>query len=144
MQDLGGSARAGTVRDWMSRNPVTVSPDLPVKQVIRLMRARGIRHVLVMDGDRLAGIVSDRDVRRLLLDGEPQVFPGSPIGHLMTVCPVTVSPEALLTEAARGMLEMKIGALPVVEDDRPVGILTKSDALEALLEWAKGDRGPKR
>ncbi len=126
----------------MSRNPVTVPPDFPVKQVIRLMRARGIRHVLVIDGGRLAGIVSDRDVRRLLLDGEPQVFPGSPVGQLVTASPVTVSPETSLTEAARGMLEMKIGALPVVEDDRPIGILTKSDALEALLVWAEG--GPAR
>ena len=131
----------GTVRDWMSRNPVTVSPEVPVKQVIRLMRAQGIRHVLVMEGARLAGIVSDRDVRRLLLDEESRVCPGSPVGHLMSVGPVTVAPEAPLTEAARGMLDMKIGALPVVEDDRPIGILTKSDVLEALLAWAEGDPG---
>jgi CBS domain-containing protein len=141
MERLMESESVGMVRDWMSRDPVTVPPDLAVRQVIRLMRARGIRHVLVMDGDRLAGIVSDRDVRRLLLDGEPHVLPSSPIGHVMTACPVTVSPEAPLTEAARALLEMKIGALPVVENDRPVGVLTKSDALEALLTWAEGGAG---
>lgn len=133
------SGRLGTVRDWMSRNPVTVSPELSVEQVIRLMLARGIRHALVMDGDRLAGIVSNRDLRRPLIGGEPPLVPGSPVGRVMTECPVTVSPEALLTEAAREMLDRKIGALAVVETDRPIGILTKSDALEALLTWAEGE-----
>lgn len=112
-----------------------------MEQVIRLMRARGIRHVLVMDGERLAGIVSNRDVLRLLLGGERLLSPGAPIAQIMTENPVRVSPEAPLTEAAREMLDRRIGALPVVEGDRPIGILTKSDAFEALLAWAEGDLG---
>lgn len=126
----------------MSRNPVTVSPDLTVEHVARLMLGRGIRHVLVVDGEHLAGIVSNRDVRRLLIGGEPALSPGSPVGRVMTESPVTVSPEVPLAEAARAMLDRKIGALPVVEGDRPIGILTRSDALEALLAWAEGGRGP--
>ncbi len=139
--DATPSARLGRVRDWMSRNPVTVSSERSVEQVIRLMRARGIRHVLVMDGERLAGIVSNRDVLRLLLGGERLLSPGAPIAQIMTENPVRVSPEAPLTEAAREMLDRRIGALPVVEGDRPIGILTKSDAFEALLAWAEGDLG---
>lgn len=127
----------GQVRNWMSRNPVTVPVEHSVGQVARLMQAQGIRHVLVMDGDRLAGIVSNRDVRGLLTDAEPHVFPGSPITRVMSENPVTVSPETRLTDAAREMLERRIGALPVVEGDRPIGILTKSDALEALVTWAE-------
>ena len=136
--DAVRSGKAGTVRDWMSREPVTVTPEASVEHVIRLMRARAIRHLLVMDGERLAGIVSNRDVRRLLLGGEHSIPPSAPVRQVMTESPVTVSPETPLTVAARELLDRKIGALPVVEGDRPIGILTKSDALEALLAWAEG------
>jgi acetoin utilization protein AcuB len=120
----------------MSRNLVTVPPDRRVAHVVRLMQVEGIRHVLVVEGGRLAGIVSNRDVRSLLIDGEAHVFPASPISQVMTENPVTTAPEVPLTLAARAMLERKIGALPVLDGDRPVGILTRSDALEALLAWA--------
>ena len=132
------SEKAGTVRDWMSREPVTVTSDSPIEHAIRLMRARGIRHLLVMDGERLAGIVSNRDVRRLLLGGEQTIPPSAPVSRIMTEALVTVSPQTSLTVAARELLDRKIGALPVVEGDRPMGILTKSDALEALLAWVEG------
>lgn len=122
----------------MSREPVTVAPEFSVVDVMGLMRARGIRHVLVIDGERLAGIVSNRDVRRLPIGGERSVPRSTPVARVMTESPLTVSPDTLLTVAARELLDRKIGALPVVEDDRPIGILTRSDALEALLTWAEG------
>lgn len=127
----------GTVADWMTHEPVTVSEETPLAQVLGLMRARAIRHVLVMQGERLAGIFSNRDVSRMLDGSEPRALPDLPIAALMTENPVTVSPEAPLLEAARAILEGKIGALPVTEDGRPVGILTSQDALEALLAWAE-------
>src|SRR3970040_679659 len=130
--------KAGTVRGWMSGEPLTVTPEASVEHVIRLMRARAIRHLLVMDGERLAGIVSTRAVRRLLLAGEHAMPPSAPVRQVMTESPVTVSPETPLVVAARELLDRKIGALPVVVGDRPIRILTKSDALEALLAWAEG------
>ena len=123
----------GTVRDWMSRAPVHVAPDVSVAHVAGLMRSEGIRHVLVMDGELLVGVVSDRDVRGLRLEGEPTVAPSSPVARVMSESPVTVGLDTPLTEAVRAMLEHKIGALIVLDADRPVGILTRSDALEALL-----------
>jgi CBS domain-containing protein len=134
------TALVGQVKDWMSRRPAMVPLQRTVGQVTALMRAQAIRHVLVMDGDRLAGIVSNRDVRALVLEGEPNLLPDSPITRAMTDGPVTVGPDALLTEAARAMLERKIGALPVVEEGRVLGILTRSDVLEALLAWAERGR----
>lgn len=131
------TAGLGTVADWMTHAPVTVSEEMPLAQVLGLMRARAIRHVLVMQGERLAGIFSNRDVRRMLDGAEPRMLPDVPIVALMTENPVTVSPQAPLLEAARAILEGKIGALPVTEDGRPVGILTSQDALEALLAWAE-------
>jgi CBS domain-containing protein len=129
----------GVVRDWMSRGPVTVSPDRPVGQVAGLMRAHAIRHVLVMDGDRLAGIVSNRDVRTPV-GLEPPVPADAPVSRVMSENPVTVAADAPLVEAARALLERRIGALPVLDGEHVAGILTRSDALEALLAWAERAR----
>ncbi|MBI2162485.1 MAG: CBS domain-containing protein [Candidatus Rokubacteria bacterium] len=74
----------GTVADWMTHEPVSVAEAMPVDQVLRLMRAREIRHVLVMQGDRLAGIFSNRDVRRMLDGAEPRVAPDVPVAALLT------------------------------------------------------------
>jgi acetoin utilization protein AcuB len=129
--------RIGTVGDWMTPNPMTVSPDTPVSEVARLMRTEKIRHVLVVDGDVLVGIASNRDLRGHPLAQAPDISPRSPIARLMTEAPVTVSAQTPLTEAARAMLDRKIGALPVTDDFKLVGILTRADALEALLAWAE-------
>jgi len=127
----------GTVADWMTRAPVVVSEDTPLGRVLELMRSCEIRHVLVMQGERLTGIFSNRDVRRMLDSAELRPVPSVPIAALMTENPVTVSPETSLLEAARAILEGKIGALPVTEEGRAVGILTSQDALEALLAWVE-------
>lgn len=121
------------MRDWMSRAPVSVSPETSVAEVAGLMRNRAIRHVVVMEGEQLVGIVSDRDVRGLLVEGVPTLSPSSPVATVMSEPPIAVAPETSLPEAVRTMLEHKIGALPVVDGGRAVGILTRADALEALL-----------
>jgi CBS domain-containing protein len=129
----------GTVADWMTHEPVTVPEEAPLSRVLRLMRDQEIRHVLVMQGERLAGIFSSRDVRRLL-GGDAGVPPEVAVAALMTENPVTVAPGTPLLEAAREILDRKIGALPVTEGGRPIGILTSQDALEALLAWAEKTR----
>jgi CBS domain-containing protein len=126
----------------MTRDPIRVAVTCPVGRVVRLMESQRIRHVLVMDGERLAGIVSNRDVRAPLVadPSRPPLSAGSPVSEAMSEVVVTASPSTPLTSAAREMLDQKIGALPVLEDGRPVGILTKSDALEALVAWAERSR----
>jgi CBS domain-containing protein len=123
----------------MTRSPVTVAPERPVGQVAGLMRTHAIRHVVVMDADRLAGIVSNRDVRTPV-GTEPRVALDAPVSTVMSESPVTVTADTPLVEAARALLERRIGALPVVDGERLVGILTRSDALEALLAWAERAR----
>jgi hypothetical protein len=116
-------------RDAAARRQPTVAPG----QALSRMEEDGIRHLLVVDGDRLTGIVSNRDVRRLVL-GDPAAGPLSqPVRSIMTEGPVTVAPELKVTEAARLLLELKIGALPVRDGGAIVGIFTTADALEALL-----------
>ena len=118
-----------------------MSPETPVGEVARLMRTEGIRHVLVVDGDVLVGIASNRDFAGTRSISRPTSRPGRRSPRIMTESPVTVSAQTPLTEAARAMLDQKIGALPVTDDLRLVGILTKADALEALLAWAEREPG---
>ncbi len=97
------------------------------------MQRDGVRHLLVLDGDRLSGILSNRDVRRLALDNPGPSLLAGPVRAIMTEDPVTVAPETTVTMAARLLLEHRIGALPVRDGDRIIGIFTTADALEALL-----------
>lgn len=124
--------RFGTVREWMTRDPETVPPEYPIRSALGRMRNRGIRHLLVVDSDRLVGVVSNRDLRRLLAEESP-VRPTEPVSRIMTEDPVTVAPEAAVTTGARLLLEHRIGGLPVREGNDIIGIFTTSDALEALL-----------
>lgn len=127
------SAWAGTVGDWMSREPAAAVEDCPIRWALSQMQEAGIRHLLVLDGDRLSGIVSTRDVRRLAVEDLRSPLLSEPVARIMTEDPVTVAPDVPVIEAARLLLEQKIGALPVRYGDRIVGIFTTADALEALL-----------
>jgi acetoin utilization protein AcuB len=129
-------SRWGTVRDWMTREPETVTVDCAISLAVQRMQRREIRHLLVVDGARLVGVVSNRDLRRLLTGDTPGSM-GDPVSRIMTEDPVTVSPDVPVAEAARLLLEQKIGALPVREGDVVVGIFTTSDALDALLSVAE-------
>ena len=128
--------RGRAVRDWMSRKPAAVQADSPIGAAVALMHGAEIRHLLVMEGDRLTGILSSRDLGRLAGDVSPGLL-SAPVSRIMTEDPVTVAPEAPVTTAARVLLEMKIGSLPVRDGDEIVGILTLSDALESLLWFAQ-------
>ena len=129
--------RGRAVRDWMSRKPEAVQADSPIGAAVALMHSAEIRHLLVMEGDRLTGILSSRDLGRLAGDGSPALL-SAPVSRIMTEDPVTVAPEAPVTTAARVLLERKIGSLPVRDGDEIVGILTLADALESLLWFAQG------
>lgn len=133
--------RFGQVRDWMTRAPATVPDDCPIDVAVSRMRSEEIRHLLVFDGDRLVGILSSRDLGRLAgAQGRASLSSG-PVRSIMTESPITAAPEMPVTQAARLLLEARIGALPVRDDDAIVGIFTLSDALEALLSMVEGAGG---
>jgi acetoin utilization protein AcuB len=126
-------ATCGTVGQWMTRRPLVVAESCPIATALGQMRSAGVRHLVVVDDDRVTGILSTRDVGRLLADAEHAGRLSDPVREIMSEGPVTVAPEAPVTVAARVLLDAKIGALPVRDDDAVVGIFTTSDALEALL-----------
>ena len=130
------------VGECMSLQPVTVSEQTSMREAVELMRRHQIRHLPVVQGKRLLGIVTDRDIRRAspsLLSGiskeeYEEVLDSTPVSRIMTREPFTVTPETDLAEAVRILLEKKVGGVPVVNGQELVGILTESDALRVLLE----------
>ena len=106
------------------------------------MRTGQLRRLPVVQDGRLVGIVTGGDVRRITgmssvvrdPSGDNFLWQHIPIANVMTLDVITTSPDTLIAEAARLMIEHKIGGLPVVENGRLVGILTTSDLLEALID----------
>jgi CBS domain-containing protein len=125
--------RCGEVRDWMTRRPTTVTPECSLGSALSRMRRSRIRHVLVVDAGRLVGVVSQRDWSRIPRGAAPHDWESEPVTRIMTEDPVAVAPEMLVADAARVLLDRKIGCLPVRDGETICGILTVSDALEALL-----------
>ena len=139
-----GNAKDLSVRDVMSQNPKTLGRNDQLSLADDVMRAERIRHLPVLDEDgKLCGIVSQRDMFRGALAqalgygtaAQEKMLAMLRVKEVMTTEVVTIPPDAALAEAARTMLERKIGCLPVLDGGRRlVGILTESDfvALAAL------------
>ena len=120
-----------SVRDVMSTELVTVAGGASARQAYEIMRDRRIRHLPVVESGRLIGILSDRDLRPILLSPG---LAGATVAELMSEAPTTVTPEAPVEDAASLLVVRKIGCLPVVEDGRLVGIVTETDLLAVLVE----------
>jgi acetoin utilization protein AcuB len=125
--------RYGTVSNWMTREPAMVTEESSLGAALARMRKDEIHHLLVMEGDRLSGIVSNRDVRKLATEDPGASFLSQPVTRIMTENPITVTPDTGIAVAVRLLLELRIGALPVRQGQDIVGIFTTADALEALL-----------
>jgi CBS domain-containing protein len=122
----------------MSKAPIAVPEDTPIRQAVADMQRAEVRHLLVMDGPVLTGILSSRDLRRLVTRDLESPLLAGPVRSIMSEGPLSVAPETPLVTAARLLLERRIGALPVRQGERIVGIFTVPDALEALLAIAEG------
>jgi len=132
----------------MSSDPITITPTISFPEGFRIMRERGIRHLPVVDErGKLIGIVTQTD----LLHASPStattlsVFEMSyllanlHVREVMSSPVITVSEEAPLEEAARLMVEKKIGCLPVMRDGDLVGMITETDIFETFVEILGGE-----
>jgi len=118
------------VRALMTSNAMTVQADSTLEEATALCRSTCVRHLPVAEGVRLVGILSDRSLRRAHGQHLPDA---TAVRELMAHDPVTVAPDAKVSVAARRMLDYKISALPVVEGERLVGILTLTDLLDHCM-----------
>jgi CBS domain-containing protein len=130
----------------MQTHVVTATPDMSLAQVQRLMHDQHIRHVPVISGKRLVGMVTDRDIREAAPSPATTLSRGeiayqmdtTPVKTCMTEEVVTIAPEADMVQAARLLLEHKIGCLPVIESGAIVGMVTEIDCLRAFLTSHEG------
>lgn len=129
------------VRDILRSPAVTVSPDTTLADAYRTMQEKSIRHLPVVDGTRLVGVVTDRDLRLATSALAPTPFPpGSKVSEVMCGTPLTADLADPVEDAARTMRERKIGCLPIVDDGRLVGIITGLDLLDALIRMTGVDK----
>lgn len=137
------------VREHMTPNPVTTTPDASVTEALRLMRERKIRRLPVVNSHhRLVGIVSDKDLLHaspspatsLAVWEIPELLSRLKIDKVMTREVITVADETPLEEAARIMADKHIGGLPVMSGETLVGIITETDLFKILLELLGGRR----
>lgn len=114
-------------------------PEDPVIDAIQLMADKSVGALLVMEGDRLVGILSERDyARKVILKGRSSK--DTPISAIMTPAPlVTVSPQSRTKECMRLMTDRRIRHLPVVDGDKVVGMLSIGDLVRSIIEGLEGE-----
>lgn len=123
---------------------VTVPPDLSLEAAHRIMLDRALRHLPVVSGQKLSGILSEREL--LLAIGRAKdghfVYPKVTVGEVMSLAPVSASPNVAVAELARTMVDAKIDAIALVTAQNVlVGLVTSSDLLR-LLTWLPIERQP--
>jgi CBS domain-containing protein len=131
----------GLIKQWMSSPVITVSPETSLAEAREILSEEHIRALPVVKNNKLVGIITRRGLLRVdlsfLIDdswhSRTNLDEGT-VADVMTKNPLTVRPDAQLPKAARIMLENKITALPVLEKDNLVGILTNSDFLRFIIE----------
>jgi len=130
------------VSDCMTREVLTLGEEQSLREALSLQQRHKIRHIPVVADGRIVGILTDRDLKRAspsLLSGINQeqydeLLDTTRVGQVMTRNPHTVTPATALKDVAEILIDGKFGALPVIEGNRLVGIITDIDLLRALHE----------
>ncbi|MFQ5575564.1 MAG: CBS domain-containing protein [Anaerolineae bacterium] len=135
------------VKDWMTRQVITISPDTPLTEAHRLMAEKQIRRLPIMKNSDLVGIVTRGDVR----EAEPSsassltiwemnyLLAKLKVKQVMSRNAITISHNATIAKAAKLMMDHKISGLPVVNDsNKVVGIITESDIFRMVVQgWSR-------
>jgi acetoin utilization protein AcuB len=138
----------------MSRDIKTVAPEASAIEARNAMRTSRVRHLIVLQGGDVVGIISDRDLGGRL-PGSGTKLEGVSVGALMTKTIVAATPETTVRQAANLLRGHVIGCLVVLDEAKPVGIVTTTDLLDLLgrgaerpidkaTRWTLRSRGPRR
>lgn len=130
------------VQEWMNPDVVTVAPEESFRTALHLIRQKGIRHIPVVEGKHLVGIITDRDLRQAAPSGASSlsihelhyILERLTVREIMTKQVVTIRPEQTIEDAALLLLGHRIGGLPVVREGELCGIITETDILQAFLQ----------
>lgn len=120
------------IKSLMISSPVTVTETASIQKAIELMKEKGFRHLpVVSKGKKLKGFVTLSDLKQGLI---PAMVGDLSLSDLMITDPITVAPDDDLETAARLIYEHKISGMPVVKNDKVVGIITESDIFRAFID----------
>lgn len=130
------------VKQRMTANPYTVTPDRSIPDAQSVMDEHRVRHLPVVEGSRVVGVISRNDIaaaspsKATTLSAQEATYLISKlkVAKVMSHPPVVIAPDALLEEAATIMRDAKIEMLPVVSGDELVGVITESDLLDAFID----------
>ncbi len=135
----------------MTRDPVILEEGMSLDEALNMLERYTFRHFPVTRGNRVVGMVSDRDLRlatalwtsdrRTSERGKGGAADPERVAEIMRRPVYTLPPNEAPAQAARDMVRLRIGAIPVVDDDALVGIVTETDCLEAFIELCRGRRG---
>jgi acetoin utilization protein AcuB len=136
-----GEGQEMKASEWMIPDPKSIEVDDPVKTAVMLVVENRIRHLPVVSGESLVGIISDRDLKQAMpsivagaTSEEYQTFmEETSVEQVMTADPISCAPDDDLVDVVRKFCEKKVGAIPVVEGERLVGIVTQTDMMQAFL-----------
>ena len=130
------------VKQRMTANPFTVTPDVSIPDALAVMEEHGVRHLPVVDAGAVVGVISRNDIaaaspsKATTLSAQEATYLISKlrVAKVMSRPAVVISPAALLEEAATVLRDGKIEMLPVVADGALVGVITESDILDAFID----------
>ena len=132
------------VKNFMTADPVTVDQCKPIREAKRLLDKHRFRHLPIVDGDKVVGVLSDRDIIRSFAISESVMsFSGVDtkdeviIRDIMADSVMYITSDDNLKDAARIMVSKKIGCLPVVDNGGLVGIITETDILKVFVEMTE-------
>ena len=130
------------VRRKMKKDLITITKDERMTTARKIMKEKNIRHLPVVDGKKLIGLVTNMDIRKaeaspatsLEIRELHYLLDKITAGEIMTRNVITISPDISIEEAATLIHDNKIGCLPVVEDGNLVGMITENDVMEILID----------
>ena len=135
------------VRDYMTSPAASIGSDARLLDAALTMRRSGFRHLPITEGERLVGIITDRDIQRFapsLLGNVSQdeynrIFEETPLTRVMTKNLITVTADTPVSEAAHILHDKKLGCVPVVDGEKLIGIITVTDMLRLLHRLLTGE-----
>ena len=132
------------VRDWMSKTVIAVNAEDSIQDAVQLLKANGIKMLPVLDQGKLAGIITDRDIKRASASDASSLeiheliylLSKLKIKEVMTPDPITVAIDATIEETAQVLLANKISGVPVMEPDGTIaGIISQTDLFSIIASW---------
>jgi acetoin utilization protein AcuB len=135
------------VKDRMTSDPLTITTDTSLKDALELIRSKPFRHLPVLDeNDKLVGIVTEKSLvyaaptptTTLSVFEVDYILSRTKVGQIIQGPVITVGPDLPIEEAARVMVDHRIGCLPIVEDDKLLGIISDTDIFRVFVEGLGG------